>query len=101
MPLARILTAFPERAETLAQQLRDQGYTVEFTSPEKAGLLRADLEIDFEVCEQSTALRRAAELAARFNADIAVSTGALESVSGGAGTAREVVESHLVETAPF
>jgi hypothetical protein len=77
MPLARILTAFPERAESLAQQLRDQGYSVEFLSPEKAGMLRADLEIDFEICDQKVVLRRAAELANKLNADIAVSPYAL------------------------
>ena len=77
MPLARILTAYPERAETLARELKDQGYNVEFLSPEKAGMLRADLEIDFEICDQKVVLRRAAELANKLHADIAVSPEAL------------------------
>ena len=77
MPLARILTAYPERAETLARELKDQGYDVEFLSPEKAGMLRADLEIDFEICDQKVVLRRAAELANKLHTDIAVSPEAL------------------------
>lgn len=77
MPLARILTAYPERAEALARELKDQGYSVEFLSPEKAGMLRADLEIDFEICDQKVVLRRAAELANKLHADIAVSPEAL------------------------
>ena len=77
MPLARILTAYPERAETLARELKDQGYNVEFLSPEKAGMLRADLEIDFEICDQKVVLRRAAELANKLHTDIAVSPQAL------------------------
>jgi hypothetical protein len=77
MPLARILTAYPERAETLARELKDQGYSVEFLSPEKAGMLRADLEIDFEICDQKVVLRRAAELANKLHTDIAVSPEAL------------------------
>jgi hypothetical protein len=30
MPLARILTRFPEQADALSQELRQHGYTVEF-----------------------------------------------------------------------
>ena len=46
---------------------------MEFLGPEKAGMLRADLEIDFEICDQKVVLRRAAELANKLHADIAVS----------------------------
>ncbi len=97
MPLARILTAFPERAESLAQQLRDHGYTVEFLSPEKAGMLRADLEIDFEICDQKVVLRRAAELANKLHTDIAVSPDALPANFAASDTQIYVSEQEIVE----
>ncbi len=97
MPLARILTAFPERAESLAQQLRDHGYTVEFLSPEKAGMLRADLEIDFEICDQKVVLRRAAELANKLHTDIAVSPDALPANFAASESQIYVSESEIVE----
>jgi hypothetical protein len=97
MPLARILTAFPERAESLAQQLREKGYTVEFLSPEKAGMLRADLEIDFEICDQKVVLRRAAELANKLHADIAVSPEALPANLAGPESEIYVRENEIVE----
>src|ERR1700748_789659 len=97
MPLARILTTFPERAESLAQQLRDHGYTVEFLSPEKAGMLRADLEIDFEICDQKVVLRRAAELANKLHTDIAVSPEALPSNFAASESQIYVGETEIVE----
>ena len=97
MPLARILTAFPERAESLAQQLRDHGYTVEFLSPEKAGMLRADLEIDFEICDQKVVLRRAAELANKLHTDIAVSPDALPANFAASESQIYVSENEIVE----
>ena len=39
--------------------------------------MRADLEIDFEICDQKVVLRRAAELANKLHTDIAVSPDAL------------------------
>jgi hypothetical protein len=97
MPLARILTTFPERAESLAQQLRDHGYTVEFLSPEKAGMLRADLEIDFEICDQKVVLRRAAELASKLHTDIAVSPEALPANFAVSESQIYVSENEIVE----
>ncbi len=97
MPLARILTAFPERAESLAQQLREKGYNVEFLSPEKAGMLRADLEIDFEICDQKVVLRRAVELANKLHADIAVSPEALPANLANSESEIYVSENEIVE----
>ena len=77
MPLARILTRFPEQAGALSEELRQHGYTVEFSSPELAGRGPADLEIDFEICAEPDALSRAAELAAQLHADVAVSPAAV------------------------
>src|SRR6185437_2424289 len=78
MPLARILTRFPEQADALSQELRQHGYTVEFSSPELAGKSPADLEIDFELCAEPDALSRASELADQLHADVAVSPGVLD-----------------------
>ena len=78
MPLARILTRFPEQADALSQELRQHGYTVEFSSPELAGKSPADLEIDFELCAEPDALSRASELADQLHADVAVSPGILD-----------------------
>lgn len=78
MPLARILTRFPEQAGALSQELRQHGYTVEFSSPELAGKPPADLEIDFEICAEPDAVTRAAELADQFHADVAISPGVLQ-----------------------
>ncbi|MGE5322386.1 MAG: hypothetical protein ACM3SW_05970 [Actinomycetota bacterium] len=78
MPLARILTRFPEQAGALSQELRQHGYTVEFASPELAGKPPADLEIDFEICAEQDALSRAADLAEQFHADVAISPGVLQ-----------------------
>ncbi|HEX5432723.1 MAG TPA: hypothetical protein VFY05_00680 [Candidatus Angelobacter sp.] len=78
MPLARILTRFPEQAGALSQELRQHGYTVEFSTPELSGKPPADLEIDFEICAEPEALSRAAELAEQFQADVAISPGVLQ-----------------------
>lgn len=78
MPLARILTRFPEQAGALSQELRQHGYTVEFSNPELAGKPPADLEIDFEICAEPDALSRAAELADQLHADVAISPGVLQ-----------------------
>jgi hypothetical protein len=75
MPLARILTRFPEQAGALSKELRQRGYTVEFSNPELAGKAPADLEIDFEICAEPDALNRASELAGRLHADVAISPG--------------------------
>jgi len=78
MPLARILTRFPEQAGALSEELRQHGYTVEFSSPELTNKPPADLEIDFEICAEPDALGRAADLADQLQADVAVSPGVLE-----------------------
>lgn len=78
MPLARILTRYPEQATTLSEELRHHGYTVEFSSPGLTTKTPADLEIDFELCAEQDALSRASELAEKFDADVAVSPGALD-----------------------
>src|SRR6185437_457128 len=78
MPLARILTRFPEQAGALSEELRQHGYTVEFSSPEVSGKPPADLEIDFELCAEPDALSRAADLADQLQADVAVSPGVLK-----------------------
>ena len=78
MPLARILTHFPERATALAEQLRQQGYRVDISSPEQTNLPPADLEIEFEICERADALERAASVADELHADVAVAPGVLQ-----------------------
>ncbi len=77
MPLARILTRYPEQAGALSNELQQHGYTVEFSSPDAAGKPPADLEIDFEICAESDALSRASELADNLHTDVAVSPGIL------------------------
>lgn len=78
MPLARIFTRNPEGTADLSGQLRQQGYTVEVARPDQTNLARADLEIEFEVCERADVLNRAADLAAELDADVAVSPGVLK-----------------------
>jgi len=78
MPLARILTRFPEQAGALCEELRQHGYTVEFSSPEVVDKPPADLEIDFELCAEPDALSRATDLADQLQADVAVSPGVLQ-----------------------
>jgi hypothetical protein len=78
MPLARIFTRNPERTTDLSSQLQQQGYTVEVVNPDQAHLAPADLEIEFEVCERTDVLARAADLATELEADIAVAPGVLQ-----------------------
>jgi len=78
MPLARILTRNPERTTDLSSQLKQQGYSVEVTRPDQANLAPADLEIEFEICERSDVLDRAANLASELGADVAVAPGVLQ-----------------------
>jgi hypothetical protein len=99
MPLARILTRFPEQANALSQELRQHGYTVEFSKPEAAGTLPADLEIDFEICAEPDALERATELADEFHADVAISPGVLKEFPVARQAASEVGEPVLPASA--
>src|SRR5258708_21020792 len=78
MPLARILTRNPERTADLSSQLKQQGYSVEVTRPDQANLAPADLEIEFEICERSDVLDRAADLASEIGADIAAAPDVLK-----------------------
>jgi hypothetical protein len=78
MPLARIFTRYPERAASLSEQLEQQGYRVEVSSPDQAHLPPADLEIEFEICDRADVLERAAQLAEEFQADVAVAPGVLQ-----------------------
>jgi hypothetical protein len=78
MALARIFSRYPEQTTALSQQLQQQGYKVEVLSPDEAPSTLADLEIQLEVCDPADVLRRAAELAARLQCDIAVAPGALQ-----------------------
>ncbi|HXO39704.1 MAG TPA: hypothetical protein VN872_13770 [Candidatus Acidoferrum sp.] len=78
MPLARIFTRNPERTTDLSSQLKQQGYSVEVTRPDQANLAPADLEIEFEICERSDVLDRAADLASELGADVAVAPGILQ-----------------------
>src|SRR5690242_17171968 len=75
MPLARIITLYPDQTAGLFRQLKSQGYTVEIVSPEDLVNRPADLEIDFEVAPARQALDRAAELATHLNSDVAVAPG--------------------------
>ncbi|HYX54098.1 MAG TPA: hypothetical protein VE783_11655 [Candidatus Limnocylindrales bacterium] len=75
MPVARILTRFPERTSALVGNLQHHGYTVEIMRPGEAVLRPADLEIDFEICNNEDALQRASELAQQWGTDVAVSPG--------------------------
>lgn len=81
MPLARIFTRNPERTTDLSSQLKQQGYSVEVTRPDQANLAPADLEIEFEICERSDVLDRAADLASEIGADVAVAPGILQMVA--------------------
>ena len=72
MPLARIITLHPERTSALSEQLQQQGFNVELARPEETHLQPAELEIQFEVCDQQQALNRAAELARQLGTEIVV-----------------------------
>lgn len=76
---ARIFTNHPGNAENLAEALKQQGYFVEILRPDQTPVLSADLEIVLETCARADAVRRAAELAHDFDADVAVAQGTLTS----------------------
>jgi hypothetical protein len=79
MPMlkARIFSNYPEKADSLAEVLRQQGYLVEILRPDQAPGVPADLEIVLETCSSGDAIRRAAELAQEFDADVVVAPGTL------------------------
>jgi hypothetical protein len=78
MALARILTHFPERAASLAKQLKQQGYRVDIARPDQTNLSPADLEIEFDVSERADVLEHAAGLGDEQQADVAVAPGVLQ-----------------------
>src|SRR5205085_7724103 len=78
MPLARIITSHPEHTAGIARKLQQEGFSVEVARPEDQHLPPADLEIQFELHDQSEALHRAAELAAQLRTDVVVFPGALQ-----------------------
>ncbi len=78
MPLARIITRYPEHISDLSQQLQLEGYSVEIAAPEEAHLQPADLEIDFAICNPSEVLQRAAHRATELGADVVVASGVLD-----------------------
>jgi hypothetical protein len=61
MPLARIITRFPESSKSLAAELKARGFDVETTSPEAFPSELADLELRVEECSAEEALRRATQ----------------------------------------
>ncbi len=48
MPIARIVTRFPERAAALRKTLLDSGYRVEMLRPEDAVRGEADIQYDID-----------------------------------------------------
>ncbi len=91
MPLARILTQTPEYTTTLSQQLREQGFEVEVARSGDAIVSPADLEIEFEVCDQQQALRRAAELARQLQSEVVVFPGTVRPTTNAATIQRTPV----------
>src|SRR5437588_8821180 len=78
MPLARIITRYPEHTAGLSQQLQFEGFSVEVAAPEEIHLQPADLEIDFAICNPAEVLQRAARRATELRADVVVASGVLD-----------------------
>lgn len=78
MPLARIVTDFPEEALDLATQLRARGFQVEILSPRVTPTTVADLEVQLDECAVDDVLAHAAQMAAGDVACVYVAPGALE-----------------------
>lgn len=100
MPLARIITRFPEHTSTLSQQLQLEGYSVEIASPGEIHAQPADLEIDFSLCNPAEALQRASRRAAELGADVVVASGVLELVTQ-AAEIPEIHAPHETQDAPI
>ncbi len=102
MPVARILTRYPDYAHTLSQQLEQLGYMVEVCHPDEPANSPADMEIDLEVCSQSEAVDRATELAMELNTEVAVAPRALQFEAPAAEAIRAVEpQPELVATTPL
>src|SRR5258708_2433871 len=78
MPLARIITRYPEHTNNLSQQLQTEGYSVEIAAPEDVPFQPADLEIDFAICNPAEVLQFAARRASELGADVVVASGVLD-----------------------
>ena len=77
MPRARIITAFPESVESLAEYLAERGYTVETLAPEQAPVTACALEITIEAYGREQAFERAQQLAIELSADVLVAPGVM------------------------
>ena len=64
MPLARIVTDFPEEALDLAAQLRARGFQIETLSPQATPSTIADLEVRLEECAVEDILAHANQMGA-------------------------------------
>jgi hypothetical protein len=100
MALARIFSRYPEQLDLLRRQLQQQGYSVEFANPGEAQSTAADLEIQMEECEPDDLLQRAGELAAQFQADIAIAPGVLIPATEDVATASAAALPPSAEAAP-
>ena len=61
MPLARIITRFPESSRSLVTELKARGFDVETIPPEASPSESSDLELRVEECSVEEALRRATQ----------------------------------------
>ncbi len=75
MAIARIITPSPHEVQSLADQLRGRGYTVEIVARDEVGVSTAELEISAETCAVEPALPCAAEQAQAADADVFVAPG--------------------------
>ena len=82
MPLARIVTEFPEEAVELAMQLRSRGFRVETVSPKTISNAAADLEVRLEECAIEDVPSQASAIAAGEEVCVFVAPGALEQSAG-------------------
>lgn len=86
MPLARIVTEFPDEAVELAMRLRSRGFQVETVSPKTTSKAAADLEVRLEECAVEDMLTQATEIAAGEEVCVFVAPGALEESARFEGT---------------
>src|SRR5690349_19175725 len=77
MPLARIVTRFPEDAHALAADLRQRGYEVETAAPGHEPDTPAALKIVLEEWDASTALDHAEDSPASEDLCVFVAPGAI------------------------
>jgi len=92
MPLARIVTRYPEHASDFAQQLQLQGFSVELADPDEIDLSPADLEIDFEICNPAQV--------AELGADVVLASGALDLAAKSSADAPLELTPAALEDAP-